>query len=75
MAKRWDKTNKILAFIALTYYIGIVKKDLITSYRSIDSTIATPFPRTVMSRSRFETVFAFLHCCDNSEYASKGQAI
>ena len=67
------KTNKMLAFIALTYYMGIVKKDLITSYWSIDSTIATPFPRMVMSRNEFENIFAFLHCCDNSEYATKGQ--
>ena len=29
------KTNKMLAFITLTYYMGIVKKDLITSYWSI----------------------------------------
>ena len=36
----------MLAFIALTYYMGIVKKDLITLYWSIDSTIVTPFPRT-----------------------------
>ena len=63
----------MLAFIALTYYMGIVKKDLITLYWSIDSTIVTPFPRTVMSRNEFENIFAFLHCCDNSEYATKGQ--
>ena len=67
------KTNKMLAFIVLTYYMGIVEKDLITSYWSVDITIATPFPRTVMSRNEFENIFAFLHCCDSSEYATKGQ--
>ena len=36
----------------------IVKKDLITSNWSIDSTIATPFLRTVMSRNEFENIFA-----------------
>ena len=33
----------MLAFIALTYYMGIVKKDLITSYWRINSTIALCF--------------------------------
>ena len=46
---------------------------LITSYWSIDSTIATPFPRTVMSRNEFENFFVFLHCWDNSQYDTKGQ--
>ena len=49
----------MLAFIALTYYMGIVKKNLITSYWSVDSTIATPFPRTVMSRNEFENILLF----------------
>ena len=60
------KSNKMLAFIALTYYMGIVKKHFITSYWSIDSAIATPFPRTFMSRNEFENIFVFHHCCDNS---------
>ena len=63
----------MLAFIALTYYMSIVKKELITLYWIIDSTIVTPFSRTVMSRNEFENIFAFLHCCDNSQYATKGQ--
>ena len=67
------KTNEILAFIALTYYMGIVKKDLITSYWSTDGTISTPFPKKVMSRSKFENIFAFLDCYDSSEYATKRQ--
>ena len=56
------KANKILGFTALTYYMGIVKKDLITSYCSIDITKATPFLRTVMSWNEFENIFAFIHC-------------
>ena len=39
--------------------MGIVKKNLITSYWSVDSTIATPFPRTVMSRNEFENILLF----------------
>ena len=26
-----------------------------------------------MSRNEFENIFAFLHCCDTSQYATKGQ--
>ena len=26
-----------------------------------------------MPRNEFDNIFAFLHCCDNSEYATKGQ--
>ena len=66
--------NKMLAFTALTYYMGIMKKDLVTSYWSIDSTMATPFPRRFILRNEFEIIFDFLHCCDNSEYATKGQS-
>ena len=48
-----DRKTKMVAFLVLTYYVGTVKKDLITSYLSIDSILSTPFPRTVMSR-KFE---------------------
>ena len=65
----------MVAFIVLTYYMGIMKKDLITFYWRIDSTIATPFRRTVMSRNEFENIFAFLHCFDNSEYATSLERI
>ena len=57
---------------ALTYYMGVVKKDLIQHYWSIDATLSTPFPRTVMSRNEFENIFSFLHCCNNQDYATKG---
>ena len=73
MAKRWDKNQQNVSFYCSYILHGIVKKDLITSYWSTGSTIATLFPRTVMSRNEFENIFVFLHCCDNSEYATKGQ--
>ena len=62
------KVEKMLAFIALMYYMGVVKKDLIQHYWSIDATLSTPFPRTVMSRNEFENIFSFLHCCNNQDY-------
>ena len=39
--------------------MGIVKKDLVASYWSIDSTMATPFPRRVILRNEFEIIFDF----------------
>ena len=60
------------AFLALTFYFGIVKKDLLKSYWNTDSVLITSFPRTVMSRVDFYNVMSFLHCCNNSEYISKG---
>ena len=75
--KRWPEAGiteeKIMTFIALTFYMGIVKKDLLRSYWSIDSVLSTPFPRTVMSRSEFFNIISFLHCCNAAEYPSKGE--
>lgn len=45
--------NKMIAFLALTYYMGIIKKDVIASYRSIDSTLSTPFPTDMNLRTFF----------------------
>ena len=67
------KTYKMLALLLLHFTWVSWKRSFITRYWSIDSTTATPFTRTVISRNEFENIFAFLHFCDNSEYATKGQ--
>ena len=54
--------------------MGIVKKDCMKSYWSVDSVLYTPFPRNVMSCSEFYNILSFLHCCNNTGYPSKGQA-
>ena len=74
--KKWQVekiiTGKMLGFLALIY-MGIVIKDAMKSYWSVDSVLSTPFPRNVMSRSEFYNVLLFLHCCSNTKYPSKGQ--
>ena len=75
--KKWPESGissgKMRAFLALIFYFGIVKKDLLKSSWSTDSVLITPFLRTVMSRVDFYNIVSFLHCCNNSEYISKGQ--
>ena len=60
-------------FLALIFYFGIMKKDLLKSYWSTNSVLITPFPRTVMSRVDFYNILSFLNCCNNSEYILMGQ--
>ena len=60
------------SFIALTFYFGIVKKDLLHHYWSVDSVMSTPFPRSIISRQEFFNM-PFLHCCDSSDYTGRGQ--
>ena len=66
-------SGKMRAFLALTFYFGIVEKDLLKSYWSTDSVLITPLPINVMSRVDFYNILSFLHCCNNSKYISKGQ--
>ena len=60
-------------FVTLTFHFGIVKKDLLCHYWSVDSVMSTPFPRSIMSRQEFFNVMSFLHCCYSSDYPGKGQ--
>ena len=75
--KKWPEngisSGKMRAFLALAFYFSIVKKYLSKSYRSTNSVLITPFPRTVMPRVDFYNILSFLHCCISSEYISKGQ--
>ena len=61
------------AFLALTFYFGIVKKDLLISYWSADSVLITTIPWSCDVKSNLLYYVVILHCCNNSEYISKGQ--
>ena len=74
MPENGISSGKMTAFLALTFYFGIVKKDLLKSYWGSTSVLVTPFSRTVMSRVDFYNILLFLHCCNNSEYISKCQS-
>ena len=72
----WPKegiTKSKMLFLTLTYYMGIVKKDSLWSYWTIDSVSSTPFPRSVMSRRDFLNILAFLHCSNPADYIRKEQ--
>ena len=60
--KKWPLegiiTGKMLDFLALTY-MGIVKKDAMKSYWSVDSVLSTPFPRNVIHVHSFTTFCHF----------------
>ena len=62
-----------MLFLALTYYMGIIKKDSLRSYWTIDSISSTPFPRSVMSRRDVINILAFLHCSNPADYIPEGQ--
>ena len=65
--------SKMMLFLALTYYMGIVKKDSLRPYWTIDSVSFTPFRRSVISRCDFLNILAFLYCSNPSDYIPKGQ--
>ena len=75
--KKWPENgiseDKMTLFIPLTFYFGIVKKDLLCHYWSVDSVMSTPFLRSIMSRQEFFNIMSFLHCCDSSDYPGRGQ--
>ena len=56
--KKGITKSKMLLFLALTYYMGIAKKDSLRSYWTIDSVSSTPFPRLVMLRRDFLNILA-----------------
>ena len=65
-------SDDMVRFIALTYCMGVVKKEKIRDYWSMDSIIETPFVRTVMSRNFFQTILTFFHLADNDIYPKTG---
>ena len=75
--KKWPEngisSGKMSAFLTLTFYFEIVKKNLLKSYWSTNSVLIIPFLRTAMSRVDIFNILSFLHCCNNSKYISKGQ--
>ena len=61
------------AFLAITFYMGLVKKSDLKHYWSVDTVLETPFVRSVMPRDKFMNILSFFHLNDNNTYAKKGQ--
>ena len=63
--------DRIKVFIALQYYMGIVRKPDVKDYWSIDEMMSTPFVRKMMSRDEFHNILSFFHLCDNTSCPKK----
>ena len=58
-------------FIALCYYMGLLKKDNIKHYWTLDKMMATPFARSIISRDDFTNIMKFFHLTVNTTYPKK----
>lgn len=63
----WHPTDmyEIKRFFGLILFMGLVKLPSISDYWSTDDMMAQTFPRTVMTRNRFELLLQYLHFADN----------
>ena len=64
--------SKMMLFFA--YYMGILKKDSLRSYWTIDSVSSTPFP-SVMLRRDFLNILGFLHCSNPADYIPRDNLV
>ena len=65
--------NRMWIFMALQYYMGLVKNSVIRDYWVTESIMSTPFPSSLMSRNEFFNIMKFLHLFDNDEYLPRGE--
>ena len=65
--------NRMWIFMALQYYMGLVKTSVIRDYWVTESIMSTPFPSSLMSRNEFFNIMQFLHLFDNDEYLPRGE--
>ncbi|CAG5000267.1 unnamed protein product [Parnassius apollo] len=72
----WKPTDRheIKRFFGLILYMGLVRLPKLSYYWSKDKILGQTFPRTVMSRNRFEIILQYLHFSDN-ETANKSDRI
>ena len=64
-------TSDMVRFIALIFYMGLVKKNDVKDYWFKDFVLETPFVQTVMSRDLFLNIMHFFHLADNITYPNK----
>lgn len=66
---QWYETNvnEIKRFFGLIIWMGLVRLPKIESYWSNEEGYNLPFPRSVMSRNRFELLLRFVHFSNNEE--------
>ena len=62
--------DRIIEF-ALTYYMGLLRKQNIKHYWTTDAMMSTPFVCSIMSCGDFSNIMKFFHLVDNKFYPSK----
>ncbi|KAF7414956.1 hypothetical protein HZH68_003445 [Vespula germanica] len=69
---KWIPTNihEIKQLFGLIMWMGLVKLPTIQLYWTKDVLFAQSFPRTVMSRNRFEILLRMLHFADNRQISN-----
>ncbi|XP_048046218.1 piggyBac transposable element-derived protein 4-like [Megalobrama amblycephala] len=61
------KAQELYSYIALVIYMGLLSAKNIVDYWSGKDIYKLPFPKSVMSRSRFHAISWNLHLCDLNE--------
>ncbi|XP_052745804.1 piggyBac transposable element-derived protein 4-like [Bicyclus anynana] len=67
--RKWVPTDlaEIKKFFGLILIMGITKLPRLAEYWSTNVIVGHPFPRTIMSRNRFELILQMLHFSQNDE--------
>ncbi|XP_046969102.1 piggyBac transposable element-derived protein 4-like [Vanessa cardui] len=67
--RRWTPTDlaEIKQFFGILLFMGLVKISRLSDYWSTDEVLSHPYPRTIMSRNRFELLLQMLHFSRNDE--------
>lgn len=67
--RNWSTTDifEMKSFFALILFMGLVKLPKLSDYWSRDEIIGHPFPRTIMSRNRFELLLQMVHFSQQDE--------
>lgn len=65
--RRWTPTNpaELKCFFGLILFMGLVRLPKLADYWCKDDMISHPFPKTIMSRNRFELLLQMLHFSEN----------
>ncbi len=61
------KVKELYSYIALDIYMGLLSTKTIADYWAGKAIYNTPFPKSVMSRSRFQAISWNLHLCNLEE--------
>ena len=64
---------KMKKFVAMTFYMGILKKENVKHYWSTDPVLSTRFARNLLTRNEYHNIMSYLHLVDNITYIPRGE--